>query len=233
MKSNLEYFVVPDGTLYITLDGESFDYLDLKTKISIFLDIHAKVKIIITLPDLRKSLHSDVQKDFNLSTHPTTFFHLDLDSIPSDLVWNKYRGSFNIVLVDGSNLDIFKNFITTSYNKDLNKINWEQVMSQDNLQNYLVQEKTTLEFVGSFSLGLAGDTIQLQSVAGRSNKYTFEGGKKLPILTAASLEVAKSQGNLDKDFIFTSSKEKLAKLYGELGFEVTTHYQTWVLESKN
>jgi hypothetical protein len=229
MNNNFESFLVPDGTLYTTLNGQT-NYPQLKETALEFLGEFSKVKLIVPSFESETTLKADLESTFAFKVHPTTFFSLNLNKVPDILNWEEFASEYTILEVGDDNFYFFTDFIITSYDKEKNGVDWETVVSQENLKNYLVQENESGKFVGSFSIGATEKTLQLQSVAGRSQRSDFITAKRLPILTVASVKVALDMQQLDKEFIFSSSKKKLVEAYEDLGFEQTSKYQTWVLE---
>ena len=84
------------------------------------------------------------------------------------------------------------------------------------------EQSKKFEVVGVFSFLKIGNEVQLHYTAGKTTLTNNFVGKKLPILTAAMLDILKNSPNYQKTkkLTFSNKDESVSKAYESVGFEL-------------
>ncbi len=193
-----------------------------------------------------------------LNPYSTNFFAVQMKDLEhniftsSELDWEKYRQEFAVIKIETNNsqmLSILSNFLTTSFAVDHNKksLTFGQVKESrkqsilDNLsinihnkfiQTFLILTRSG-DVVGCFSLANVLDECQLSNVAGLCTLPNNYSGKKLGVLCSAIVNEYYTNEffSAAKSLTFSNSKETVANLYSNLGFEKNKNRTGWILSN--
>jgi hypothetical protein len=209
--------------------------------------------------DVMNSLETALP-DVALSPYSTTFFYVtkteinNLVSRYNDLNWASYRDDFDIDLYESEDKEIFINLLLNSFAVNFGKDesgktvvtineskqkyildNFDINIANPDMQTYIIRSKVG-EIVGSFSLTRIAGEVQLSAVAGRfvdsGSQIAYSGGKKLPLLSAAFVEVFEHNENYSdlETLSFSNSKPSVIKFYSDLGFDINTSRKGVMIE---
>jgi hypothetical protein len=195
-----------------------------------------------------------------ISPYNSNFFKLTKDEVKALLVkspaldWNSYISEFEIKAYSQDQKGILLNILLNSFavnftrdaegksvitsNNSKQKYildNFEKHSTNPGLHTFVIYSKAG-EVVGTFGLTIIGDEIQLSAVAGRfvDTEHTkgFEGAKKLPLISAAFVEVfAKHEIFAGiETMTFSNSKASVIQFYSDLGFGVNSKRKGFIFE---
>jgi len=239
------YLVIPDDQENISevIKNLKID-LDLGKKIRIIWENKTFSKLILgSLEELGKTI-----ENLNFQPYETVFYKLKLSEIGAQIKnypevnWERYssKTSFKLVKsVESPDYEIVKNFVLNSNgvefskkdgitiiepNQEMQKVITEKLpevigSSENNI--YLVSNNIGSQFVGCFDLVKVNtEEVQLHYTSGKASKLELFLGKKMPILTAAILEILKTEYK-DYKYLTFSNKDKATKnVYQDVGFQV-------------
>jgi hypothetical protein len=221
-----------------------------------------KLKVIFDNYDLAtiQSQLGNCFKGCKITPYNSNFFKLHKDNLSnlitksSKLNWQNYENEFEIKPYSTDQKEILLNILLNSFAVNFtrddsgksvitsNKVkekyileNFEKHIANSNLFTFIIYSKIG-EIVGTFGLTLTGNEVQLSSVAGRfvdfSNFRIFVGEKKLPVISAAFVEMFKSHEPFVglKTLTFSNSKLSVIKFYSELGFDNNDIRKGFILE---
>jgi hypothetical protein len=190
--------------------------------------------------------------EVTLSPYSTTFFCVtkteinNLVSQYNDLNWGSYRDDFVIDLYAPEDKEILMNLLLNSFAVNFGKDadgkttisvneakqkyileNFDENIVNPDMKTFIIRTNNG-EIVGSFSLTTIAGEVQLSAVAGRfvdsGNYRAYQGGKKLPLLSAAFVETFEHDENYSEveTLSFSNSKPSVIKFYSDLGFDINT-----------
>jgi hypothetical protein len=230
----------------------SYEILDQPKNIKVIYDNYEESEVanalLTALPDV------------SLSPYSTTFFHLtkteinNLVSQYNDLNWASYHDDFEINLYEDEDKKTLINLLLNSFAVNFAKDEKSKTIITDNeskqkyilnnfdtnianpdMRTYIIRSKIG-EIVGSFSLTRIAGEVQLSSVAGRfldsGSQVAYSGGKKLPLLSAAFVEIFEHDENYSdmETLSFSNSKSSVIKFYLDLGFDINTNRKGIMIE---
>jgi hypothetical protein len=224
------------------ISENSQDILNQPKNIKVIYDDYAKTEV-------EGALVAALQ-DITLSPYSTTFFCVtkteinNLVSQYNDLNWGSYRDDFTIEAYEPENKEVLMNLLLNSFAVNFNKNtegktiisineekqkyiqeNFDANISNQDMKTFIIRASNG-EIVGSFSLTIIAGEVQLSAVAGRfvdfGSHQAYQGGKKLPLLSAAFVETFEHDENYSEieTLSFSNSKPSVIKFYSDLGFEI-------------
>jgi hypothetical protein len=195
-----------------------------------------------------------------ITPYNSNFFKLTKDQVKAlffkspQLDWTGYQGEFiikpysrdqkeiliNILLnsfaVNFTRDEEGKSVITTNETKSKYILeNFEKHSSNPNLHTFIVYSKAA-EVVGTFGLTVVGGEVQLSAVAGRFvdfEKYVgYKGAKKLPLISAAFVEVFTNHEDFVdiKALTFSNSKPSVIQFYNDLRFDNNLERKGFIID---
>jgi hypothetical protein len=250
------FLTLPSGLDLQNLSGLISDNQDLIT------NQPNKIKVIFDNYDLDmvQSEFENRFQGSKITPYNSNFFKLTKDEVKALLVkspqldWSNYQEEFEIkpYSLDQKNvlINILLNSFAVNFSRDsegksvisVNEIkskyileNFEKHSGNPNLHTFIVYSKAG-EVVGTFGLKVVGNEVQLSAVAGRFvdfEKYVdYKGAKKLPLISAAFVEVfANDQVFADiKTLTFSNSKPSVIQFYNDLGFDNNLSRKGFILD---
>lgn len=195
-----------------------------------------------------------------ITSYNSNFFKLTKDEVRAllskspQLDWNNYQDEFEIKPYTLDQKDILINILLNSFSVNFtrddegksvttnNEIkrkyilkNFEKHSNNLDLYTFIIYSKLG-EVVGTFGLTMVGGELQLSAVAGRFvdfNHYKgYKGSKKLPLISAAFVEIFANQ-KIFKDIealTFSNSKPSVIQFYSDLGFENNLERKGFIIE---
>jgi hypothetical protein len=242
------FLTLPSGLhrsqLTTVIAKNSDDIINQPKNIKIIYDDYDKTEI--------ESVLLGALPDVTLTEYATTFFCVtkteinNLVSQYSDLNWASYRDEFMIEMYELEDKDVLINLLLNSFAVNFTKDieGKTSITTNDVKQRYILENfdinianpdmKTFIvrsnngKIVGSFSLTQIAGEVQLSAVAGRFvdsvKEKAYLGGKKLPLLSSAFVEVFEHDENYSEieTLSFSNSKSSVVKFYSDLGFDINT-----------
>jgi hypothetical protein len=182
----------------------------------------------------------------------TTFFKLDKKEVSAKL--SKIKKDVDLQLLKANeveteiDLENYLNFQINSFGikiNELNQIEIDDVKTRKikssfykDIKNFksdlYIIKNINEEFLGTFSFSVLEKEIQLHSVAGIAKGLKLQKGSKLASIVAVCLHLFLNSKKYTKQTKITlsSSKEKLAKKYQELGFVVDKNRFGLIIKQK-
>jgi hypothetical protein len=198
--------------------------------------------------------------EVTLSPYSTTFFCVtkaeinNLVSQYNDLNWGSYRDDFTIDTYEVEDKEVLLNLLLNSFAVNFGKDsegktvisineakqkyileNFDINIANPDMKTFIIRSNSG-EIVGSFSLTMIAGEVQLSAVAGRfldsGNYHGYQGGKKLPLLSAAFVETFEHDENYSEivTLSFSNSKASVIKFYADLGFDINTRRKGVMIE---
>ncbi len=236
------YLILQEG--YSQEDLDKF----LETKKSEIDKGVTKIRVIFNKSEdkynLKKSfsiLSKNLNNQFEIKDYDTNFFKINkqrLNQVCTNFplaCWDTYESQFSYEkVVDNSQAELLKQIMVESFGNSYFMEEGEIIIEPKPIKIQKIKEKIKLslgdskthaliikdknkQIVGSLSLVNLGEDIQIHSVGGRYSQSKFQ-GKKLPVLVASGLEYWRQNFSESKYCSLSSSKQKLAKAYQDLGF---------------
>ena len=221
-----------------------------------------KIKTIFDNYDLNQvqSEFANCFTGSKITPYNSNFFKLDKNEIEDllaqspELNWSNYQNEFVIKPYSLDQKDVLINILVSSFavNFDRDSVgksivttnnlkrkyileNFDKHSSNPNLYTFVIYTKTG-EVVGTFGLTIVGSEVQLSAVAGRfvetENRKSYKRTKKLPIISAAFVEIFANRENFKniQCLTFSNSKPSVIQFYQELGFYNNTARKGFILE---
>jgi hypothetical protein len=195
-----------------------------------------------------------------ITPYNSIFFKLTKDEVKgllvksSQLNWSNYQDEFEIKPYSPGQKDILINILLNSFavnfgrnaegksiitnNETKQKYileNFDKHSSNPDLHTFIIYSRSG-EVVGTFGLTVVGQEIQLSAVAGRfvdtQGAKGYKGAKKLPLISAAFVEVfVNHEGFVDIDTLtFSNSKPSVIQFYSDLGFDNNAERKGFIFE---
>jgi hypothetical protein len=218
---------------------------------AIIFDQPNKVKVIFDnyITDEVENIFGLVDDNLIFTPYNSHFFILSRSEIKKTLAksaildWQYYSKDFFIDIYNPRDKAILVNILDNSFavvfgksDKGLTTVsnheikqryildNFDKHIANLDLKTFIIRSKIG-QIVGTFGLTVVGAEVQLSAVAGRfvdsGDIKSYTGDKKLPIISAAFVEIFASQIDFAKydKLTFSNSKPTVIKFYSELGFE--------------
>jgi hypothetical protein len=195
-----------------------------------------------------------------ITPYNSNFFKLTKSEVKALLVkstqldWQIYKSEFEIKPYSTDQkeflLNILLNSFAVNFGRDINGKsvitinetkqkyileNFEKHSNNLDLHTFIIYSKIG-EVVGTFGLTVVGQEAQLSSVAGRfvdSSEYKgYKGAKKLPLISAAFVEIfANHEIFVDIETLtFSNSKPSVIQFYSDLGFDNNIDRKGFIFE---
>ena len=170
------------------------------------------------------SFGSNFGKDLNGKTKltPDLKAQNDIKELVINACQNKKNKIFLVKLRSqpSSNLTFGQNSSNLSNNPPDSKNNQDNAKKNINLE--LEKLPNEFEFIGAFSFLEIESEVQLHYTAGKTTLLNDYKGKKLPILTAAMLDILVNSPNYKqvKKLTFSNKDQIVSKAYESVGFEL-------------
>jgi hypothetical protein len=170
------------------------------------------------------------------------------------LDWSGYKNEFAIKAYSTDQKEVLTNILLNSFAVNFardgdgksvittNEIkqnyileNFETHSSNPNLHTFIIYSKAG-EVVGTFGLTVVGDEVQLSAVAGRFLEFEsykgYKGAKKLPVISAAFVEVFANYCVFAdiQTLTFSNSKSSVVQFYSELGFDFNRNRKGFIID---
>lgn len=185
--------------------------------------------------------------NLNFQPYKTIFYKLNLEDIESQMKnypevnWSKYASDYNfklIMSIQDIEYKIMENFVLNSNGVEFKKTNGltkitpnqemqsvilkklPEILTTSENNIYLVSKKDSSEYVGCFDLVKVNEEeVQLHYTSGKAINIPLFSGKKMPILTAAMLEILKTSFTEFKYLTFSNKDEATKSVYQGVGFK--------------
>lgn len=258
----IQPFLVPDGSYYVAINNaiskEDLEQ-DLNQLTTTILDTEKTRMTWDNLDfDLVVNNYADTLVNASYKPYATNFFEVQKSSLinltqkNSILDINKYETKFSIKNVGQSEIEIIQDFMFASFGVDFKveegktvttansskqariTSNLAKSLQNPDLKGYLVLDDKATP-CGFFALINLGGDLELHSVAGLSSYPALVGVKKLQLIMSAVLDVFKNNPEY-KDctqLTFSNSKDKVAQMYKDLGFQLSPTRKGIIIESQN
>jgi hypothetical protein len=185
----------------------------------------------LTKSEVKKLISKSPQLDWNnyQSEFEIKSYSIDQKAVLLNILLNSFAVNFSRDK-DG------KSVITTNEAKQKYILeNFEKHSNNPDLHTFIIYSKAG-EVVGTFGLTVVGGEVQLSAVAGRfvdSNSFKgYKGAKKLPLISAAFVEIfANHKAFVDIETLtFSNSKPSVVRFYFDLGFDNNLDRKGFIVE---
>jgi len=192
----------------------------------------------------------------DLQDYKTNFFYFPKDKLAKtlenpELNWKNLASDFDYFILDDkpaiAEVLVLENFlvhsfgqsftiendklITTDHPKRIQKIRSKltSTIKKPNVFPVLVATKNK-NWVGAFCLVRAGNELQLHSVGGFAKFLPVYKGSKLKVIAASAFEIWQKEFGGNFELTLSSSKPKIDQKYYELGFEINSTKQGFIIK---